>query len=201
MKGRGSMRRFSVKMLALVSVLLVAGKAEAQMIWPFGPPVIYEVSPEVWRPVTFAGTVSYQLDGHVHYVTDGAHWQARETESALCTNEFVEPFNSWGGRVVKSVRPLPGTEWCFQHGIKTYSVRNGETYFATWVSRAGEIVQVWVKIEKVITEPAAVEPTPVEEPAHLPLVIEPSPMDFEEVIPQRQELLLPPSLPPVPPAQ
>jgi hypothetical protein len=164
-----------VSVLLMVTLVGFAGEAKAQWLGPFAPPVI--VSPEEWRQVTFEGTVSYCLDGRTHYATDkGPHWQTGGPVTAQCANTFVEPFDCFGNRIPKPVIPVVGAEGSFKSGVKTYWIANGTTYFQSWVSRNGEVVQVLVKIEKVVTAPADVL-TP-DSP-----MIEPSPLDL---IPQAQ---------------
>lgn len=131
-------------------------------------------------PVVFGGTVSYYLDGKYHWVTNGAHWQTGENSSAQCAHKFVEPFDARGCRIPKAVSGFRGAELCYQYGPKTYNVRNGETYFATWVSRGGQIQLVWVKIEN---------PSPSPSPAPAPASIEPTPADEVEVAPMVEDLI------------
>ena len=183
-----------------VCVVLVGTQAQAQIVLPFLPTVPV-VQTEVWRPVKFHGVVSYQLGGRYHFVSDGQHWQTTETVSAQSANSFVEPFDCWGRRIPKGVLPLAGTEWTFQHGVKTYSVIGGETYFPTWVSNGSEICQVWVKIE----QPSPVqqsEPTPTPATEPLPtyspeVVLPPAPVESKEV-PIRQKAPMPELILPLP---
>ncbi len=151
----------STLVIVVVMVMMAAGQAQAQLFAPLFEPVV--VVQEEWRPVVFGGTVSYYLEGKYHWATNGVHWQTGENSSAQCADRFVEPFDSRGCRIVKAVAGFRDAEWSFNYGPKSYNVRNGETYFATWVSRGGQIQLVWVKIENPAPAPASIEPTPVEE--------------------------------------
>ena len=182
------MVRSLLVVVLLVSVVTGAGEAQAQL---FAPVVVVQ---EEWRPVVFGGTVSYYLDGKYHWVTNGAHWQTGENSSAQCANLFVEPFDSRGCRIVKAVGGFRGAEWSFQFGPKTYNVRNGETYFATWVSRGGQIQLVWVKIEN--PAPASIETTPGESPYSSEVEVAPM---VEDLIPIPQRKNIPASPGPVVP--
>jgi hypothetical protein len=168
-----------VRFCVLVCALLVGGEAQAQFFCRFaGPPVIVVsvVVGEEWHPVPFGGTVSYCLDGQMHYATDGgAHWRTGQSGSAKCSNVFVEPFDCFGTRIPKHALPVTGWEKSYWSNGKTYWVANGETYFQSWVLRGDEIVQVLVKI---VTVPAENAPSSQS--------IEPSPMDSIELIPQAQ---------------
>ena len=178
------MVRSTLVMFMVSVVMMAAGEAQAQLFAPLLEPVI--VVQEQWRPVVFGGTVSYYLDGKYHWVTNGAHWQTGENSSAQCANLFVEPFDSRGCRIVKAVGGFRGAEGSFQFGPKTYNVRNGETYFATWVSRGGQIQLVWVKIEN--PAPASIETTPGESPYSSEVEVAPMVEDLMIPIPQRKNI-------------
>lgn len=154
-----------MRSLVLVAVLLLGGstqEASAQWMFPLRPLTIVEPV-ETWNTVQFHGTLSYELDGCLHYVSpNGDHWRTGTAGSALVPNKFVEPFDVFGNRIVKAVPFLPvGTEYTIQSGWKTHAVVNGKSHFATWVYTAdGRIRTVWVGIE-VVQTPSPLTPTEV----------------------------------------
>lgn len=177
-----------VAWLVMVGMLVlgVPGSASAQWEFPVVQPMVVAVpsipliQTEIWRPVTFGGSVlSYQIDGKDFIVSEGQHWETNEVRCAQSRNRFVEPFDCFGNRVLKYTCIPNGAEMVIQVGWKVHVVRGGKTYFPTWVQTADERIQkVWVGIEP---KPAAIETLsePQSEPQEI-LTPEPVPVPRKE---------------------